>query len=198
MEKQSEIIEKYHQLLTVLWLNHRLQNEYSSVSEKKSSCALCVWNGAVSTWVPLSRLNEFSKWDDFSLLCSALQAVWFSGTEDAFNHARCEFDAGHSSFIVHHFGLKTGKLSGTNQSREKANKWLTELLLEKKKEQNKKTQGSSERISHLSTRLLDHRDQGGKEERNNYFFPFRNTEVLGEYWFRNYITHVHSLVNILT
>lgn len=138
MEKQSEIIEKYHQLLTVLWLNHRLQNEYSSVSEKKSSCALCVWNGAVSTWVPLSRLNEFSKWDDFSLLCSALQAVWFSGTEDAFNHARCEFDAGHSSFIVHHFGLKTGKLSGTNQSREKANKWLTELLLEKKKNKTKK------------------------------------------------------------
>lgn len=137
MEKQSEIIEKYHQLLTVLWLNHRLQNEYSSVSEKKSSCALCVWNGAVSTWVPLSRLNEFSKWDDFSLLCSALQAVWFSGTEDAFNHARCEFDAGHSSFIVHHFDLKTGKLSGTNQSREKANKWLTELLLEKKRTKQK-------------------------------------------------------------
>lgn len=42
MEKQSEIIEKYHQLLTVLWLTHQIQNEYSSVSEKKSSCALCV------------------------------------------------------------------------------------------------------------------------------------------------------------
>lgn len=65
MEKQSEIIEKYRGLLTVLWFNHRIVNEYSSVSEKKSSRALCVWNGTVSTWVPLSLLNEFSKWDVF-------------------------------------------------------------------------------------------------------------------------------------
>lgn len=79
----------------------------------------------------------------------------------------------------------------------KSNKSLTKLLLQKKN-MNREIQNI---FLTFFSRLRDHFWIGikvVKKRETTSSYIFKNTEVLGEYWYRNYITHVHPLVNILT